>query len=288
VSHNWILGDLHSPDTVPAWDLFVTEEENYQYEAVSEVEWTPVSVVLPRNMVIDNHPEAGVYWAEVERWQHATALDEYTSWSQQNHEMVEAARAKERKRKRANHRRNRREHKRLDDLAAQPARPDTIQDVHVLTNKPLPNRVRESLALGMNFVPTQPSIACCQPEEVGNAVEELGRTLAWQLFFKNRGGTNTDRRKPRFWVKKNTAGPYGSLGVVGKIIQKHIKKCASSLIVTTGMYANVGTSESNLSIATRKALHELSINEDFVVKLADKNMGWVSASWTEHSIIPWS
>jgi hypothetical protein len=273
MAQNWIQGDLHLPDTVLAWDLYVTEEEHVHYEAVNTEEWVPVPFVLPHSVVLDSHPEAGEYWAEVERWQHATTLDEYTSWSQHNHEVVEAARAKERKRKRANHKRNRRESNRLDGLAAQPARPDTIQDVHVLTNRPLPNRVRKSLALGMNFVPTQPSLECCKPEEVGNAVEELGRTLAWQLFFKNRGGVDKERRKPRFWVKKSTAGPYGSLGLVGKILQKHIKKCASSLSVTTRMYTNVGTSESNLSIATRKALHELSVNKDFVVKLADKNMG---------------
>jgi hypothetical protein len=285
MSHSWILRGLHSPDIMPDWDLFGTEEESVHYEAVNTDEWAPVSFVLPHSMVMEYHPEAGVYWAEVERWQHATALDEYTSWSQQEHDKVEAVRAKERKRKRANHKRNRREHNRLEDLAAQPARPDIVQDVHVLANRPLPNRVRESLGLGMKFVPTQPSLECCQPEEVGNAVEELGRTLAWQLFFKNRGGADKERKKPRFWVKKNTAGPYGSLGVVGKILQKHIKKCASALSVTTGMYANVGPSESNLSIATRKALHELSVNEEFVVKLADKNMGVCILDKTQYQSI---
>lgn len=259
IEHPW--ADI---DTGQAW-----------FEPVDAHGWVPLTDIRACYFADMDHPEAGEYWSELALWQYATAVHDNTASLEQHHHAAEATKAKERKRKRNNHKRNKKERKCLDHLANQPLEPDAIQDVHVLTSQPLPDGVREGLALGMSFVPTQPAYRCAAPEDVRDSVLDLGRTLAWQLFFRRRQptGATKDRPKPRFWVKTNTPGPYISMGPVGKILQEHIQTCALDMQTATGLHAAADKHESNLSIATRKILHNLGKSEEFVVKLADKNMG---------------
>jgi hypothetical protein len=134
------------------------------------------------------------------------------------------------------------------------------------------------LALGPGFIPDQRLSKCLDESGVRNALHDM----AWRLWWRWEYRFKPDRPAPRFYVRKTTA--------IRKWRRKYPDPCFKTVFSCLERWFTARvvfarhrffTEPHILPRAAWRALHDLRSSPDYIVRLADKNMGicLVSRPW---------